>query len=178
MTKSAGNCRFGQIYWRNPLRKTSFFLQWHVYSIRDLCANTITVVFLKITIANGLTHQQPMFPLYKNQSIHLQCKPIDWFLYDGKHWSLMVWRILRKLSRSSQRRCSVKKSVITISQNSQENTCAWVTFLIMLLLYYKRDFVTCVFWWTLRNFQEHSFIEHLQTTTSKYQQWNPCLVKK
>ena len=27
MTKSAGNCRFGHIYWRNPSWKTSFFGQ-------------------------------------------------------------------------------------------------------------------------------------------------------
>ena len=29
------------------------------------------------------------FPPYRNQSIDLQCKSIDWFLYDGEHWSLM-----------------------------------------------------------------------------------------
>ena len=27
MTKSAGNCGFGHIYWRNPLWKTLFFVQ-------------------------------------------------------------------------------------------------------------------------------------------------------
>ena len=26
--KSAVSCRFGHIYWRNPWRKTSFFVQW------------------------------------------------------------------------------------------------------------------------------------------------------
>ena len=25
-------------------------------------------------------------PSYRNQSIDLRCKSIDWFLYDGKHW--------------------------------------------------------------------------------------------
>ena len=25
----------------------------------------------------------------RNQSIDLYCKSIDWFLYDGEHWSLM-----------------------------------------------------------------------------------------
>ena len=28
MTKYAGNCGFGHIYWRNPSWKTSFFAQW------------------------------------------------------------------------------------------------------------------------------------------------------
>ena len=29
-------------------------------------------------------------PSYRNQSIDLQCKSTDWFLYDKEHWSLMV----------------------------------------------------------------------------------------
>ena len=29
------------------------------------------------------------FPSYRNQSIDLQSKLIDWFLYDGEHWSLI-----------------------------------------------------------------------------------------
>ena len=28
VTKSAGNCAFGHVYWRNPYWKTSFFVQW------------------------------------------------------------------------------------------------------------------------------------------------------
>ena len=30
-----------------------------------------------------LTLQRPMFLSYKNQSVHLQSKSTDWFLYDG-----------------------------------------------------------------------------------------------
>ena len=33
---------------------------------------------------NHLTFFMPMFPPYRNQSIDLQCKSIDWFLYEGK----------------------------------------------------------------------------------------------
>ena len=29
------------------------------------------------------------FLSYRNQSIDLLCKLIDWFLYDGEHWSLI-----------------------------------------------------------------------------------------
>ena len=35
--------------------------------------------------------------------------------------------------RGSHQRCSVKKGILKISQNSQENTCATVSFLIKLL---------------------------------------------
>ena len=44
-------------------------------------------------------------------------------------------------------RCSVKKVFLEISQNSQENTCARVSF-----FYYKRDSVTGAFLWILRSF--------------------------
>ena len=54
-------------------------------------------------------------------------------------------------------KCSVKKVFLEISQNSQENTCAWVSFLIKLLasalqFYLKRDSGTVVFLWILQNF--------------------------
>ena len=35
---------------------------------------------------NPLTANVPLS--YRNRSIDLQCKSIDWFRYDGKHWSL------------------------------------------------------------------------------------------
>ena len=34
MTKSAGNCGFGHIYWRNPSWKTSFFVQYGTFYFR------------------------------------------------------------------------------------------------------------------------------------------------
>ena len=27
-------------------------------------------------------------PTYRNQSIDFQSRPVDWFLYDGEHWSI------------------------------------------------------------------------------------------
>ena len=47
MTKSAGNCRFGHIYWRNPPWKTSFSARWM------------------------LAHLRPMFHSYRNQLTQL-----------------------------------------------------------------------------------------------------------
>ena len=44
-----------------------------------------------------------------------------------KYWELVI-----KLSQAVARGCSVKKVFLDISQNSQENTCARVSFLIKL----------------------------------------------
>ena len=54
------------------------------------------------------------------------------------------------ICRSSHQRCSVKKVFLEISQNSQENTCARVSFLIKLQatelqLYLKRVSDTGIF---------------------------------
>ena len=63
-------------------------------------------------------------------------------------------------------RCSVKKVLLKISQNSQENTCARASFLIKLQasglqIYLKRDSGTGTFPCVLRNFQEHLFLENV-----------------
>ena len=59
-------------------------------------------------------------------------------------------------------RCSIKKKLLKISQNSQEKTCAIVSFLIklqasVLQLYLKRNSGTGFFLWILRNLWEHFF---------------------
>ena len=46
--------------------------------------------------------------------------------------------------------CSVKKEFLEISQNSQENTCARLSFLIKLQAPPEKE--TGVFLWILRNF--------------------------
>ena len=43
-----------------------------------------------------------------------------------------IWRAFFEISKSSHRRCSMIKGSLEISQNSQENTCARVPFLIKL----------------------------------------------
>ena len=67
-----------------------------------------------------------------------------------------------KEAEAVTQRCSVKKVFLEISQNSQENTCIRVSFLIKLLalglpLYWKRDSGTGVFLWILWIFWEHLF---------------------
>ena len=61
-----------------PVRTTiSFSIAFH----RTLSDNCFTPYHLLI---NDQCSQS-----YRNQSIDLHCKSIDWFLYDGEHWSLM-----------------------------------------------------------------------------------------
>ena len=45
----------------------------------DLCNGNLTLV---------LTHQMPVLPLYRNQSINLHSNSIEWFLYKG---STGIW---------------------------------------------------------------------------------------
>ena len=71
-----------------------------------------------------------------------------------------IWRF-NKIFRSSHWRCSIKKVLQTFSQNSEESTCARVSFLINLeawaynLKHAKRGSGASVFLWVLRNFSEH-----------------------
>ena len=59
MTKPAGNCEFGYIYWRNPWWKTSFFVKWNLrgwlgnwvqLGLRSLVFFPATFVFSKLII--------------------------------------------------------------------------------------------------------------------------------
>ena len=70
------------------------------------------------------------------------------------------------LNARSCRGVLCKKVFLEISQNSQENTYARVSFLIKLQtwglqLYSKRDSGTSVFLWILLHFQEHLFTASL-----------------
>ena len=96
--------------------------------------------------------------------------------YQGSHMLTKIPKILllltlfwrtelpdyHKMTRSSHRRCSIKKVFLKISQNSQKNACAGFSFLIKLQiwelqLYSKRDSGTGVSLWILWNFEEHLF---------------------
>ena len=68
----------------------------------------------------------------------------------------MTPKSLDKYTEAAARGALWKKVLSEISQNSQENACARVSFLIKLLawglqLYYKRDSSTGVFLWILQN---------------------------
>ena len=80
------------------------------------------------------------------------------YLFSNQWFHQLICRTtdVEKLgSEAVARRCSSKKLFWKISQNSQENTCARVSFLIRawgLQLYLKRDSGTGVFLWILRCF--------------------------
>ena len=60
-------------------------------------------------------------------------------------------KVLDRNTRSSRPEVFCKKVFLEISQNSQENTCASVSFLIKLQVYLKRGSGTGVFLWILWN---------------------------
>ena len=68
------------------------------------------------------------------------CKQVVIFQYktlceetfiDSKDWTINN-RIIEAIKRSSHQKCSIKKVFLENLQNSQENTCARVSFLIKL----------------------------------------------
>ena len=67
----------------------------------------------------------------------------------------VIDQVYGNATRSSHRRCCKKKVFLEISQNSQENTCARVSFSIK---FQALDSRTGVFLWILQIFQEHLFI--------------------
>ena len=71
----------------------------------------------------------------------------------------LMWQMQSHLTEAVSRRCSIKKVFLEISQNSQENTCARVSFLIKLQAsvcnIIKKETLTGVFLWALQNFKEH-----------------------
>ena len=86
------------------------------------------------------------------------CFYCNHYLFNNQWFHQLICRTtdVEKLgSEAVARRCSSKKLFWKISQNSQENTCARVSFLIRawgLQLYSKRDSGTGVFLWILRYF--------------------------
>ena len=85
--------------------------------------------------------------------------------------SALFYKIISSLQqrqqsfRSSRPEVLCKQGVLEISQNSHENTCARVSFLIKLQawglqIYLKRDSGTGVFLWIFQNFWEHLFLKN------------------
>ena len=58
-------------------------LEYKFFFLLNIGAGVIGLSFLKKKPI-GLTYVRPWFLSNRNQQIHLQCKSIDWFLYDGK----------------------------------------------------------------------------------------------
>ena len=89
VTKSAGNCVYGHIYWRYPQWKASFFVRCDrckiAWSPRVLIDNYCSIKFYCVSnkVPSCLSNEIPVLPWYRNKSIDLQWELIDWFLYEG-----------------------------------------------------------------------------------------------
>ena len=72
-------------------------------------------------------------------------------------------------AEAAVRRCSIKIVFLKISQNSQENICTRVSFLIRLLavcnFIKERDWHRCFPVNFAKNFKNTSFVKHLRATT-------------
>ena len=112
---------------------TKIFVYWKSKKVEQ-CKEYFEVIPLHnnlcvFIIISALLHLLHLLVLHKSLIY-------PYFMYNGCSKDLRgeygpVKKAMRNY-RSSHRRCSVKKVFLEISQNSQENTCARVPFLIML----------------------------------------------
>ena len=93
---------------------------------------------------------------------------------------VMMRLLVTQYQKAVSRRCSIKKVFLKVSQNSQENTCVRVSFLIKLQAlacnFIKRECLAHMFSCTFCEiFKNTFFTEHLWTTTSEYQEFQTTL---
>ena len=104
VTKSAGNCGFGHIYWRNPYWKTSFFVQ------RKMLSTEIKME-IEALLSSGLTPSQA----YNEFSRNLQSLRIYTIL--TMNWTF----ILKKLIEPSvQEEETLIRYVLNIARRNLE----------------------------------------------------------
>ena len=75
VTKSAGNWGFGQIYWRKSQWKTSFFVQWQRFSIREQITKNkrnSAAMFLSSQVSPRESRRYYNWPCVKNGNCQLQ----------------------------------------------------------------------------------------------------------
>ena len=78
---------------------------------------------------------------------------------------------LIKYAEAVVQKCSIKKVFLKFLQNSEENTCARVSFRQICgpVALWKRDSGADVFLWIFRNFQEHLFYRTPPVAASEYE---------
>ena len=79
----------------------------------------------KLSVSMELTHTRSMLLSYRNQSVDLQKKLCTGILQDS--WQKCIHNTV-KHTGAVVPRCSVEKVFLEISQNSQENICARISF--------------------------------------------------
>ena len=105
-----------------------------------------------------------MLPLYRNQSIDWSSKSTDWFLHDREHWSLMVTEQKQPPEDFYKKSCSETFRYFhrkTPVLESIFNKIAGLVAGLQLRRLQHRCF-------TVKNFKNAYFQEHLQTTTSDW----------
>ena len=121
---------------------------------------------MKFELQYEWTPPQIFFYGYCLITILSACRWSPWYQVQSKTAGTEILLISERLesnfTRGSHRRSSIKKMFLKISQYSQENTCARVSFSLKLQasglkLYLKRDSSTGVFLWIFQNFQKHFF---------------------
>ena len=73
-----------------------------------------------------------MFTKFKKDILYIKKKVIAKNRQDGEYKKKSKTWSEEAIAEAVVQRCSVKKAFLKISQNSQENTCARVSFLIKL----------------------------------------------
>ena len=94
------------------------------------------------------------------------------YLLISAHFLWISWKN-QKNFKSSHQKCSIKKVFLQILQNSQENTCARVSFLIKLLVWVlqliKKETLAQVFLCEFcQIFKNNFFTEHRVTASETY----------
>ena len=122
-------------YWKNLDFKRRTFVTTFLQKL-------VMVLFKKISqFAYNKFKGQAKKALKIDSPVKYLQEPSHRMLFSMKwktHWSKIVqnknkgaWRLFC-LCTSSYRRCSINKVFLKILENSQENTCIWVSFLIKL----------------------------------------------
>ena len=85
VTKSAGNCRLGHIYWRNSEWKTSFFVQ---------CNERETIILIWVWKGETFTRGTTQKMKFSIKDFFSKCEQIRSFL---RIWSLLLKKSLMKI---------------------------------------------------------------------------------
>ena len=95
------------------------------------------------------------------KSLWHKCFPVN-FMKFLRATFLQKFTTPNKVIEAVAQNCCAKALFLKVSQNSQENTCARVSFIIKLQVSsWKKRLLHMCFLWILRNFWEHFFMDQL-----------------
>ena len=165
-------------WWNAKLYTWSYIISsWSIWGltnnlevlVKTFCSfsNRPTVLFICLRGRGSSFRKEIKIGIHKQLTKYLKSKCREvFFLIMFKHGSPQL-SCKQTPSQTVIRMCSVKKVLLEISQNSQENTCARVCFLIKLQawgqqLYYKRLWHMCSPLNFLKFLRTSFFTEHFR----------------